>query len=366
MMKRQSLRALVGLVSFLVLFGLAAYVFSNIIVYFVISLIIATLLRPLVARINSIQFLGLRMPRVLAVFISFGVLLGLVFLFISMFIPLIADQIEVISSINFDALLNRLSEPIINVERFLIESKVMQQEPGFFMQNLLDGSREILANIKVNALLNSIISITGNVSVGIIAVTFISFFLLYEKGLLRKQIINLIPNGYFEVSIAALSKIENLLSKYLIGLLFQMLAIFSLASVGLSLVGVNYALVISVFAAVANLIPYAGPILGASFGVLVSISTDPVAFGTPEFYFLILKILAVFSVVQVTDNILLQPLIFSRSVKVHPLEIFVIIFAGATLAGIPGMIAAIPVYTILRVSVMEFVAGYKAYRIFKI
>jgi predicted PurR-regulated permease PerM len=283
-----------------------------------------------------------------------------------MFIPLIADQIEVISSINFDALLNRLSEPIINVERFLIDSKVVQQEPGFFMYNLLEGSREILANIKVNALLNSIISITGNVSVGILAVTFITFFLLYEKGLLRKQIINLIPNGYFEVSIAALSKIEKLLSKYLIGLLFQMLAIFSLASIGLSVVGVNYALVIGIFAAIANLIPYAGPILGACFGVLVSVSTNPVGFGTPEFYFLILKILAVFSVVQVTDNILLQPLIFSRSVKVHPLEIFVIIFAGATLAGIPGMIAAIPVYTILRVSVLEFVVGYKAYRIFKI
>jgi predicted PurR-regulated permease PerM len=306
------------------------------------------------------------MPRVLAVLISFAALLSLILLFISLFIPLIAEQVDVISAINFDALIGRLSEPVINFEKFLIESKVVQQEPGFFMQNLLEGSRELIANIKVNALLNSILSFTGNVSIGILAVSFITFFLLYEKGLLRKQIINLIPNGYFEVSIAALSKIENLLSKYLLGLLFQMMAVFSMASIGLGIVGVNYALVIAVFAAVANLIPYAGPILGATFGVLVSISTNPVGFGTPEFYFLIIKILAVFGLVQVTDNIILQPLIFSRSVKVHPLEIFVIIFAGATLAGIPGMIAAIPVYTIIRVSVLEFVEGYKAYRIFKI
>jgi predicted PurR-regulated permease PerM len=65
------------------------------------------------------------------------------------------------------------------------------------------------------------------------------------------------------------------------------------------------------------------------------------------------------------DNIVLQPLIFSKSVKAHPLEIFIIIFAGATLAGIPGMIAAIPVYTILRVSAVELYAGYKQYHIFR-
>jgi len=365
-MSRKSYQTLFWLVFFLVAFGLASYVFSNIFVYLIISLIIATVLRPLVNWLNYVQFFGLRIPRFLAVILAFFALIFLVFLFVSLFIPLISDQIRVLSTINYETLISRLSEPITRIEQFLIEYRVVSQEPGFFLQNFLDGLKNLFTDIKLNALLNSIISFTGNLSIGILAVTFITFFLLYEKGLLRKQIINLIPNGYFEVSIAALSKIEKLLSKYLIGLLFQMISIFSLASIGLSLVGVNYALVIGVFAAVANLIPYAGPILGASFGILVSISTNSVAFGTPEFYFLIIKILVVFGIVQITDNILLQPLIFSRSVKVHPLEIFVIIFAGATLAGIPGMIAAIPVYTIIRVSVMEFVEGYKAYRIFKI
>ena len=67
-----------------------------------------------------------------------------------------------------------------------------------------------------------------------------------------------------------------------------------------------------------------------------------------------------------TDNLFLQPLIFSKSVKAHPLEIFIVIFAGATLAGIPGMIAAIPTYTVLRVSFIEMYKGYKDYKIFKL
>jgi predicted PurR-regulated permease PerM len=144
-----------------------------------------------------------------------------------------------------------------------------------------------------------------------------------------------------------------------------MTSIFSLAAIGLTLLNIEYALTIAMFAAVANLIPYAGPMLGAIFGLLVGLSTGDFQ-GSNEVFFFIFRILTVFSFVQLTDNILLQPLIFSKSVKAHPLEIFVVIFAGAKIAGILGMIFAIPVYTIFRVSIMEFFKGYREYRIFKL
>jgi predicted PurR-regulated permease PerM len=197
------------------------------------------------------------------------------------------------------------------------------------------------------------------------AIIFISFFLLLENGLLRRNIIKLIPNAYFELSIATFQKVERLLSNYLVGLLFQMTMIFSLASLGLTIMGVEYALTIGFFAAIANLIPYAGPILGAIFGIIVGLSTG-VASESGELVFLIAKILGVFAVVQVTDNVVFQPIIFSKSVKAHPLEIFVVIFAGAKIAGILGMIFAIPVYTIFRVATIEFYKGYKEYKIFKL
>ena len=175
----------------------------------------------------------------------------------------------------------------------------------------------------------------------------------------------MIPNKYFEVSIAALNKIEKLLTNYLLGLSIQVFVIFSLASIGLTLMGVRYSLTIALFAALANLIPYAGPLLGSVFGIIVGLSTSSDLVTTNDYVFLIVKIVSVFSIIQLTDNIVLQPVIFSKSVKVHPLEIFVIIFAGASLAGIPGMIAAIPTYTIIRVSVVELRRGYKQYSIFR-
>lgn len=189
---------------------------------------------------------------------------------------------------------------------------------------------------------------------------------MVDFSLFRQKILSIIPNKYFEVSISAVTKIEHLLSRYLTGLVLQMIGIFSLASIGLSIIGVKYAITIAIFAAVANLIPYLGPLLGASFGIVVTVMQSGLAIQSfNDLLILLLKIGGVFVIVQITDNILFQPLIFSKSVKAHPMEIFVIIFAAATLAGVVGMILAIPVYTILRVSVNELYSGYKQYRIFK-
>ena len=109
-----------------------------------------------------------------------------------------------------------------------------------------------------------------------------------------------------------------------------------------------------------NIIPFLGPLLGALFGIVVGISVMADATIVT-----VASIVAVFVTVQVTDNLFLQPMIFSRSVKAHPLEIFLIVFVGATLAGAAGMIMAIPTYTIVKISVTEFLMGYKQYRVFR-
>ena len=286
-------------------------------------------------------------------------------LFVVLFIPLISEQVGVLSNINYDNALATVTGPLSGLEAFLIENSLVEGSEGLIMESLRENFLDILGRINFSEVINDLISITGNIFVGMLATAFITFFLLYENGLLRKQIINVVPNQYFELFITALFKIELLLSNYLLGLLFQMFSIFSIAAIGLSILGVKYALTIAIFAAFANLIPYLGPMLGATFGIIVGLSTSGDAFVSSQSIILIIKILAVFGVVQTTDNVLLQPLIFSKSVKAHPLEIFVIIFAGANIAGIPGMIAAIPAYTILRVSVIEIMGGFGKYQVFK-
>ncbi|OYX18368.1 MAG: AI-2E family transporter [Algoriphagus sp. 32-45-6] len=358
-------RFFIYLFLFLITFLVFGWYFSNITLYLVISLIFAALLRPLTNRLNEFHVLGQHIPRWFAILVSFGAIVSLLFLLGMTFIPLISEQIVILSQLDLEGIYFQIQEPITQVERFLLRYQLIDQGPGELFTQIQNSALEMIKRFDIGGFIGGLIGITSGLLIGTMAVAFITFFLLLENGLLRRNILNLIPNSYFELSVATFTKVEKLLSNYLFGLLIQILAIFSIAGLGLTLVGVEYALTIAMFAAVANLIPYAGPILGAVFGIIVGISTGTFATDQEYTYFLI-KILSVFAVVQVTDNVLLQPMIFSKSVKAHPLEIFVIIFAGAKIAGIVGMIFAIPVYTIFRVSVMEFYKGYKSYRIFKI
>jgi predicted PurR-regulated permease PerM len=349
---------------FIALLAVVGWYFSNITFYFIFALVLAAILRPLTNRINSFHVIGQHTPRWLAILLSFGMVLTLIFLISLLFIPLISAQIKVISSYDLDYLYEQIQNPVGKVEDLLIKYEIVKSDPGFLILQVRETLISSFGSINYQGIVNTIVNTTSSFLVGIMAVGFISFFLLLENGLLRRNIMDLIPNPYFELSVSTFNKVERLLSNYLVALLIQITCIFSLAAIGLTLMEIDYALTIAMFAAVANLIPYAGPILGATFGVIVGLSTGSFE-NSNEITFMVVKILSVFGVVQLTDNIILQPLIFSKSVKAHPLEIFVIIFAGAKIAGILGMIFAIPVYTIFRVSVLEFYRGYREYRIFK-
>jgi predicted PurR-regulated permease PerM len=111
--------------------------------------------------------------------------------------------------------------------------------------------------------------------------------------------------------------------------------------------------------AIVNVIPYIGPFIGMIFALVVSICSGLDMDFYTQMMPLLIKIVAVFLGMQVLDNLLLQPLIFSKSVQAHPIEIFVVIVIGSKLAGIVGMILAIPAYTVLRVIASIFLSEFK-------
>ena len=358
-------RFFIYLILFIGAFLLFAWYFSNVTLYLILSLIIAALLRPLTNRLNDFHLVKQHIPRWLAILISYATIVMLIFMLSLLFLPLINSQLLILAEMDLEGIYLQVQEPIERIERVLLRYQLLESQPGALFEDLKGSVLKFLKTFDFGGFISGLFNLTSSLLIGVMAVGFITFFLLLENGLLRRNLLNLIPNAYFELSVATFTKVEKLLSNYLFALLIQMLFIFLIASLGLTIAGVDYAITIALFAAVANLIPYAGPILGATFGIIVGISTGTFSSDAEYTYFLF-KILSVFAVVQLTDNVVIQPMIFSKSVKAHPLEIFVIIFAGAKIAGILGMIFAIPVYTIFRVSIMEFYEGYKSYRIFKI
>lgn len=349
----------------IIIIAILSWFFSTIVGYFIVAMVFSAVLQTPTNYISQIQVAGIQLPRAVAVMLSFSIFAGIIALFVLLFIPLVSEQIEFISVLDYNSLFENIISPIDYIEKFLIDKKWTEEEEGFLMNELQNYFLDFFKkDMNIGNIVSQILDTTSSIFIGTLSVMFISFFLLYEKGLFRRNIIALIPNAYFEVSISAIYKIEKLLSNYLFGLLIQMFSIFTLVSIGLMVSEVKYALTIAIFAAIANLIPYIGPILGASFGLIVSLSTQLQQTQDTAFSILAIKVIIVFLIVQFSDNLLLQPIIFSRSIKAHPLEIFSVVFMGAALAGAVGMIFAIPVYTILRVTALEFWKGYKEYRIF--
>jgi predicted PurR-regulated permease PerM len=150
-----------------------------------------------------------------------------------------------------------------------------------------------------------------------------------------------------------------LISRYFIGILIQVVIVTTIVSIGLSLIGIDNAIVIGFMAGIMNIVPYLGPIIGATIGVTVGVTTNLHLAFYEEMVPMIWQILLVFVVVQMVDNFLLQPLIYSTSAKAHPLEVFLVVLIGATVAGIPGMILAIPSYTFIRIVAKEFLYEFR-------
>lgn len=167
-------------------------------------------------------------------------------------------------------------------------------------------------------------------------------------------VMTLTPTQYADEVNNILERTKTLLSRYFIGVILEVLLVGGLISIGLSLLGVENAFVIGFFAGLFNVIPYLGPVIGAVLGVVFAV------LGALEMDFnsyilpLALKVLVVIVIVQLVDNLVLQPFIYSSSVKAHPLEIFLVILMAGNVAGVGGMILAIPAYTILRVVAKEF------------
>ena len=147
----------------------------------------------------------------------------------------------------------------------------------------------------------------------------------------------------------------------MIGMLFQMLGVMVISTLGFTVIGLGFshAVVVGVFAGLINVIPYIGPWIGALFGLVVALSSNLDASFTAVTLPLMVMIVIVVMVVQFIDNMIFQTIIYSNSIKAHPLEIFFVTMIAGTLAGIPGMILGIPAYTVLRVIASEFLSEFK-------
>jgi predicted PurR-regulated permease PerM len=341
--------------------ALAVYLiwrFSHIVTYLFISVVLSLIGRPLVMRFNRVRVGNFHLPNALSAFLALFVILLVVIIFLGIFVPLIASQANIISDIDFTGLGQSVQEPIHEMEVFLKKNNLLTQDETI---------RQIIAN-QLNSILNfasfsetvsSIVGFTGSIFIAVFSILFLTYFFLKDGYLLDELVDNLTPINYQHEVNNVLMQTKRLLSRYFVGLLIELTTMITLLSTGLSIFGVQNALLIGFFGGMMNIIPYLGPVIGATVGMLLAVFSALSAGLISEVFPLIFIVLGVFAGSNLIDNIVLQPLIYSNSVKAHPVEIFLVILIAGSMAGIPGMILAIPSYTVLRVVAKEFLSQFK-------
>jgi predicted PurR-regulated permease PerM len=274
------------------------------------------------------------------------------------------DTLKPIAEVDTNMVAKPYRPAMHELQQYMVadEPTVSEEEKGkqdVFQSFIRDQIISIASSVRLSSLLNDIGSFFGNLFVAFFAVSFIAFFFLKESELLSGIVFNLVPSGSEDRVKSVVEKLKPLLSRYFLGVLFEVLLVGGLLSLGLSILGVPNALFIGFFAGTLNVIPYVGPIVGAVLGLIFTTLASLELGFSRELLFLLSKVAIVFSIVQLIDNLVFQPLIYSSSVKAHPLEVFIVILMAGNLAGPLGMIAAIPVYTIFRAVAQEFLSEFK-------
>ncbi|UPS90914.1 AI-2E family transporter [Bizionia sp. M204] len=326
------------------------YKIQSVIVYIAISAVISLTGRPIVAFLRR----RLKFNNLLAVITSMIMLLGLILGLVGLFIPLIVEQGHNLSLLDIEKLQ-------VNINNIYNETASHFNLDKINTGDSLENS-ELFSNLNFSVIpefLNSVVSGLGSFSIGLFSVLFISFFFLKDSKLFENSLLTLVPDSKVSRVKNSIEKIKDLLSRYFVGLVFQISVIFVIYTIGLLIVGVENAVVIAFLCALINLIPYLGPVIGGCIMVLLTMTSNLGSSFSDVILPETLYVLIVIAIGQLIDNFISQPVIFSRSVKSHPLEIFLVIVIAGLLFGIVGMIIAIPAYTALKVILKEFLADNK-------
>lgn len=321
------------------------YQIQSIIIYIIISLILTLIGNPILNFFKHKLKFNHLVATIVTLLLFIGILSGL----IMMFIPLIVSQGANLSLLNtaqiekdiillIDQISIFLNDHNIDSAKLLKESNITSKLNFNFIPNFL----------------NSILNTISSFGVGLGSVLFITFFFLKDRLMFIIGVKKIIPISHEEQVLNSFDKINGLLSRYFIGLLLQLFIVFLLYVIVLLIFGVPNAVVIAFLCAVLNIIPYVGPLIASVLAAILTMLSNLGSNFQTEILPVTIYVLIGFWIVQVIDNNVSQPLIFSKSVSSHPLEIFLVILIAGFLSGILGMVIAVPIYTIIKVIGKEF------------
>ena len=319
----------------------ALWVARNALFPYLIALLIAYLMLPVVGRVERLlqRFtLNERVARPLAIFVVYLLAAGLVALFVAMVVPVLTQQFNALWSnrVQLASRLQELTNQSLQWYRQNVPEVIQAQ-----VQSGIQRASGTVASAVQSGLTATLGFVTSTVSfiLGMAVIPFWLFYVLYDRVRVRQAVKGVVPASWWPDFRNLLLIVDKMMGAYIRGQLLLSLSIGLMAALGLTILGVQFTAILALLAAMFEFLPFIGPILGAVPAVIVATIQQPI---------LGLWTALLFLGIQQIENVLLAPRISGEAVELHPAVIMVVLVVGNEVAGLWGMLVAVPLTAILR------------------
>ncbi len=349
----------------IVIVAVICWYFRSVLGYIAGAFVVSLIGQPVMRLLRKVSIKGYRAPDWLLAIFTIILIFCFLALLVTQVIPLVSGIVRETAAMHAN---NHPDGNLIDAVNVWLIAVFPSLGDEFDLAGYLIGKlREVTSLSNVSGVIGSLASTASSIGVGLFATIFISFFFIKDEHLFGKIICALVPDR-IEASVgSAVLDVERLLSRYFVGLLLEVLGVALIDFLGLWLIariGANYALGIAFIAGMLNIIPYVGPLIGEVLGVVLCVVLK---YGTGTgldvgILAFALIVLAIMLAAQLVDNLVYQPVIYSKSIHSTPLEIFIVLLIGGRIGGVLGILLAIPTYTVVRVIAARFFQDKKVVR----
>lgn len=303
---------------------------------FIIAMIVSYVLNPIVTLLHE-----RKVPRTAAVLLIYAVFCAALAVILVNLIPMFKEQMDQ---------LNR-HVPDLTIRA---ESLVTDLNNSFLPDSIREGLNKSIFQMEkklsetVTHFINNIGSVVNAVFIAFI-IPFLAFYILKDFDLFERTVITYVPKSHRKHTVRLLKDIDSALGSYIRGQFIVCIIVGILAYIGYIIIGVPYPLLLASVVAITNIIPYLGPFFGAAPALLVASTIS-------------LKMVLLVAIVnmscQVLEGNVVSPQVVGRTLHIHPLAIIFALLVGGEVAGIVGMILAVPIFAALKVIVQHIFAYY--------
>ncbi|MEX2461844.1 MAG: AI-2E family transporter [Paenibacillaceae bacterium] len=303
---------------------------------FAIAMIISYVLYPIVNLLNK-----RRVPRTIAILLIYTVFLTSLIVILMNLIPIFMDQLEELNehmpglTVKAQNLMNTVKD-----NQFLPDS----------VENGINTALHKFENGITKLISNYIHGIGNTINMLFIAfiIPFLAFYMLKDFQLMEKAALTFIPKKHREGTVKVLTDIDTALGNYIRGQFIVCIIVGVLAYIGYWIIGLPYILLLASVVALFNIVPYLGQYLGAAPALIVASSIS---------WKMVLYVAIVNILVQTLEGNFISPQVVGKTLHMHPLFIIFALLVGGELAGIIGLILAVPFFAVLKV-IYEHVSSY--------